>query len=168
LNYIRINYQYDEVHYKYIQMHWKNIQILWCLLKYIYLSLKLHCYVLIYIRVPSKYIIELSKNLTYFWYILKYQYYTPISFHIHLYTLKLSWDLSIPHTFVLSLTLFFKTVMAPHYSTKISMACHDIFVGIQKSSIYHEFPTSYRLIKYLNPKLISRDSINTCWTYIRW
>jgi hypothetical protein len=27
---------------------------------------------------------------------------------------------------------------------------------------------SYWLIKYLNPKLISRDIINTCWTYIRW
>jgi hypothetical protein len=35
----------------------------------------------------------------------------------------------------------------------MSMACHDIFVGIQKSSIFHEFPTSYWLIKYLNPKL---------------
>jgi hypothetical protein len=44
----------------------------------------------------------------------------------------------------------------------MSMACHDIFVGIQKSSIFHKFPTSYSLIKYLNPKLISRDSTNTC------
>jgi hypothetical protein len=140
-------------------MHWKKIQILWCLFKYIYLLLKILCYVLIYTCVPSKYIIVPSKNLTYFWHILQYQYYTPISFHIHLYTLKLSWDLSIPHLFVLSLILFFKTVM--------SMACHDIFVGIQKSSIFHEFPTSYWLIKYLNLKLISRDSINACWTYIR-
>jgi hypothetical protein len=64
--------------------------------------------------------------------------------------------------FVSSLTLFFKIVLAPHYSTKMSMACHDIFVGIQKSSIFHEFPTSYWLLKYLNPKLISRDFINTC------
>jgi hypothetical protein len=168
LNYIGIHYQYNEVYYKYTQMHWKKIQILWCLLKYIYLSLKIHYYVLIYIRIPSKYIMVPSKNLTYFWHILQYHYYIPISFHIHPYTLKLSWDLSIPHLFVLSLTLFFKTVMAPHYSTKMSMACHDIFVGIQKSSIFHEFPTSYWLIKYLNPKLISRDSINTCWTYIRW
>jgi hypothetical protein len=160
LNYIGIYYQYDEVHYKYIQ-------ILWCLLKYKNVSLKIHCYVLIYICIPSNYIIVPSKNLTYFWHILQYHYYTPISFHIRPYMLKLSWDLSIPHLFVLSLTLFFKTVMAPHYSTKMLMACHDIFIGIQKSSIFHEFPTSYRLIKYLNPKLISRDSINTCWTYIR-
>jgi hypothetical protein len=83
------------------------------------------------------------------------------------YMLKLSWDLSILHFFVLSLTLFFKNVLASHYSTKMSMACHDIFVGIQKSSIFHKFHTPYWLIKYLNPKLISRDSINTCWTYIR-
>jgi hypothetical protein len=166
LNYFGIHYQYDKVYYKYTQMHWKKIQILRCLFKYIYLSLKIHCYILIYICVPSKYIIEPSKNLTYFWHILQYQYYTPISFHIHPYTLKLSWDFSIPHPFVLSLTLFFKTVLAPHYSTKTSMACHDIFVGIQKSSIFHKFLTSYWLIKYLNPKLISRDSINICWTYI--
>jgi hypothetical protein len=95
-------------------------------------------------------------------------YYTPISFHLHPYTLRLSWDLYISHPFVLSLTLFFKTVMVPHYFTKTSMACHDIFVGIQKSNIFHKFPTSYWLIKYLNPKLISRDSINTCWTYSQW
>jgi hypothetical protein len=42
------------------------------------------------------------------------------------------------------------------------MACHEIFVGIQKSSIFHKSHTSYWLIKYLNPKLISRDSTNTC------
>jgi hypothetical protein len=42
------------------------------------------------------------------------------------------------------------------------MACPDIFVGIQKSSIFHKSHTSYWLIKYLNPKLISWDSINTC------
>jgi hypothetical protein len=93
--------------------------------------------------------------------------YTSIYKHIHPYsTLKLLWDLSIPNLFVLSLILIFKIVLAPYYSTKMSMACHDIFVGIQKSSIFHKFPTSYWLIKYLNPKLISRDSINTCWTYI--
>jgi hypothetical protein len=67
---------------------------------------------------------------------------------------------STPFCFI-SNTIF-QTVMAPHYSTKMSMACHDIFVGIQKSSIFYKFPTSYWLIKYLNPKLISKDSINTC------
>jgi hypothetical protein len=35
-------------------------------LKYIYLSLKVHSYVLIYIHIPSKYITIPSKNLTYF------------------------------------------------------------------------------------------------------
>jgi hypothetical protein len=143
LNCIGIHYQYDEVHYKYSQMHWKNIQILWCQSHFIYLSLKIHCYVLKYICIPSKYIIVPSKNLTYFWHILQYHCYTPISFHMHPYTLKLSWDLSILHLFVLSLTISLKIVLVPHYFTKMSMACHDIFVGIQKSSIFHEFPTSY-------------------------
>jgi hypothetical protein len=67
---------------------------------------------------------------------IQYHYYTPISFYIHPYTLKLSWDLSIPHLFVLSLTQFFKIVMAPHYSTKMSCTCHDIIVGIQKNQAY--------------------------------
>jgi hypothetical protein len=58
-------------------------------------------------------------------------------------------------------TLFFKTIMAPHYFTNMLCTCHDMFIGIQKSSIFHEFHTSYWLIKYLNPNLISWDSINT-------
>jgi hypothetical protein len=167
LNYIEIYYQYNEVYYKYTQMHWKYIQILWCLLKYIYLPLRMHSYILIYILIPSKYITMPSKILTYFWHILQYHYYIPISFHIHPYTLKLSLNLSIPHLFVLLLHYFSKIVLAPHYSTKMSCTWHDSFVGIQKSSIFHESHTSYWLIKYLNPKLISRDSTNTCWTYIR-
>jgi hypothetical protein len=36
-----------------------------------------------------------------------------------------------------------------------------MFTGIQKSSIFHESHKSYWLIKYLNPKLISWDPINT-------
>jgi hypothetical protein len=67
---------------------------------------------------------------------------------------------SVP--FCLVTNTIFQNCIAPHYFTKMLMACHDIFVGIQKSSIFHEFPTSYWLIKYLNPKLISGDSINTC------
>jgi hypothetical protein len=152
-------YQYNEVHYKYIQMHWKNIQILCCLLKYIYLPLKIHSYVLIYIHipskyitVPSKYIIVPSKNLTNFWHILQYHYYTPISFHIH-------WN-------CLETSLFSTYVMVPHYSTKMSCTCHNMFNGIRKWSIFREFHKSYCLIKYLNPKLISWDPINTCWTYM--
>jgi hypothetical protein len=43
----------------------------------------------------------------------------------------------------------------------MSWTCHDMFTRTQKSSIFHEFHTSYWLIKYLNPKLISWDIINT-------
>jgi hypothetical protein len=63
LNYIEIYYHYNEVYYKYTQMHWKYIQILWCLLKYIYLPLRIHSYILIYILLPSKYITMPSKSL---------------------------------------------------------------------------------------------------------
>jgi hypothetical protein len=59
-------------------------------------------------------------------------------------------------------TLFFKTVIVPHYSTKMLYTCHDKFIGIQKSSIFQKSHTSYWLIKYSNPKLISWDTINTC------
>jgi hypothetical protein len=84
------------------------------------------------------------------------------------YTLKLSWNLFKPHLFVLSLyyfsTLSWCFIILPKYCCN----CHDMFIGIQKWSIFHESHTSYWLIKYLNPKLISQDIINTCWTYIRW
>jgi hypothetical protein len=39
----------------------------------------------------------------------------------------------------------------------MSCTCYDIIVGIQKSSIFHKSHTSYWLIKYLNPKLISKE-----------
>jgi hypothetical protein len=38
-----------------------------------------------------------------------------------------------------------------------------MFTGIQKSNEFHK---CYWLIKYLNPKLVSWDTINTCWTYM--
>jgi hypothetical protein len=142
----------------------EDIQIFWCFLKYIYLPLKIHSYVLIYICIPSKYIILPSKNLTYFLHVLQYHYYTPISFHI-------CWNCpktSIFYTFCFVTTLYFKTVLKPHYSTKMSCTCHDMFIGIQKWSIFYEFHKSYWLIKYLNPKLISWNTINTYWTYIHW
>jgi hypothetical protein len=139
LNYIEIHYQYNEVHYKYIQMNWKYI--------YVYFSDTLQYF---------------PKTLHTF-----DIYSIPLLYsNILPYTLKLSWDLSILHLFVLSLTLFFKTVIVPHYSTKMSCTCHDMFTGIQKWSIFHESHKSYWLIKYLNPKLISWDPLNTCWTYI--
>jgi hypothetical protein len=51
-------------------------------------------------------------------------------------------------------TLFFKTILAPHYFTKMSLhLLWHIFTRIQKWSIIHEFHNSYWLIKYLNPKL---------------
>ena len=140
-------YQYDEVYYKYTQMHWKKIQILWCFLKYINLPLKIHSYVLIYICIASKYITVPSKILTYFWHILQCHYYIPISFHIHSYMLKRSYGLSILHLFVLSLILFFKIDLAPHYSTRISYTCHDIFVGIQNQAYS---TNSIHLINWLN------------------
>jgi hypothetical protein len=147
-------------------MHWKNIETLRCLLKYIYLPLKIHSYVLIYIHIPSNHITIPSKNLTYFWHVLQYHYYTPISFHILPYTLKLSWNLSIMHLFVLLLYYFSKLSWRPIILPKCCCTCHDMFIGIQKWSIFHESHKSYWLIKYSNPKLISRDIINTCWTYV--
>jgi hypothetical protein len=71
---------------------------------------------------------------------------------------------SAPFCFVT--TLFFETVMVPHNSTKMSCTCYDMFTGIQKWSIFHESHKSYWFIKYLNPKLIAQNTINTCWTYI--
>jgi hypothetical protein len=58
-------------------------------------------------------------------------------------------------------TVFFKTVLAPHYSTKVLCTCHDIFIAIQKSIIFHEFHTSHWFTKYLKSQLISWDTINT-------
>jgi hypothetical protein len=148
-------------------MHWKYIQILWCLLKYIYLPLRIHSYVLIYIPTRPKYITVPSKNLTYLWHILQYRYYTLISFHILPYTLKLSWNLSIPHLFILSLYYFSKLSWRLIILPKChALTCHDMFTRIQKWSIFHESHKSYWSIKYLNSKLISWDSINTYWTYI--
>jgi hypothetical protein len=167
LNYIEIHYQNNEVHYKYTQMLWKKIQILWCFLTYIYLPLKIHFYVLIYIHIPSKYITIPSKNLTNFWYIIQYHYYTPISFHILPYTLKLSWNLSILHLFVLLLTLFFKTVLAPHYSTKMYCTCHDMFIGIQKLNKLSIFRISVARWDSWDPQISAarRDKLVYFWTF---
>jgi hypothetical protein len=147
-------------------MHWQIIQIFWCLLKYIYLPLKIHSYVMVYICIPSKYITIPSKNLIYFWHILQYHYYTSISFHILLYTLKLSWNLFIPHFSVLSLHCFSKLSWGLIILPKYHCTCHDVFIGIQEWSTFQVSHTSYWLIKYLNPKLTSWNTINTCWTYI--
>jgi hypothetical protein len=111
------------------------------------------------IYIPSKYIIVPSKNLTYFWHILQYHYYTLIYFHIH-------WNWPKTSLFCTSLSCHYKIAMAPHYTTKLSCICHDIFTRIQKWSIFHESHKSYWLIKCLNSKLISWDTINTYWTYI--
>jgi hypothetical protein len=147
LNYIGIHYQYDEVYYKYTQMHWKkDLNTL--------VSFKIHLSiikntlssVLIYIHIPFKYITIPSKNLTYFWYILQYHYYTPISFHILPYTSIYIESVMKPlysAPFCLVTNTIFEIVLAPHYSTKMSCTCHNIFVGIQKSSIFHKFHTSY-------------------------
>jgi hypothetical protein len=140
----------------------KNIQILWCLLKYIYLPLKIHSYILhtlkyfpntflyfTYINIPSKYIAIPSLHTFGILYnTIKYSNMLP-------YMLKLSWNLSNPHIFVLPLyclpKLSWYLIILPKYFY-----------------IFHEFHKSYWFVKYLNPKLISWDIINTCWTYICW
>jgi hypothetical protein len=45
--------------------------------------------------------------------------------------------------FCLDTNTIFQNCLGSHYSTKMSMACHDIFVGFQKSSTFHKFHTSY-------------------------
>jgi hypothetical protein len=141
----------------------KNIQILWCLLKYIYLPLKIYSYILHTLK-------YLPNTLQYLHYIpLVYFTITLIYYNMLPYTLKLSWNLSNPHLFVLPLHYFSKLswwylIILP----KCCCTCHDMFTGIQKWTIFHGFHKSYWLVKYLNPKLISWNIINTCWTYIRW
>jgi hypothetical protein len=85
----------------------------------IHLSLKTHSYVLIYIHIPSKY-------LTYF-----YIYYNTITI-LQYPSLYVEIDLKPLYSEPLCLvtTLFFKTVVTPHYSTKMSYTCHDMFIGI--------------------------------------
>jgi hypothetical protein len=158
LNYIEIYYQYNEVHPNAL----KNIQILWCLLKYIYSPLKTHSYILVYIKIPSKYIAIPSLH------IFGYVRIPLIYSNMLSYMLKLSWNLPIPHLFVLSLPYFSKLSWRLIILLKCHYTCHDMFIVIQKWSIFYKSHECYWLIKYLNPKLISWDSINTCWTYIRW
>jgi hypothetical protein len=86
--------------------------------------------------------------------------------HILPYTLKLSWNLSILYFFVLFLYYFSKLLWRLIILPKFCCTCHNMFIGIQKWSIFHESHKSYWLIKYLNLNLISWDTINTCWTYI--
>jgi hypothetical protein len=83
------------------------------------------------------------------------------------YTLKLSWNLSIPHFFVLSLHYFLKLSWCLIILLKYCCTCYDMLTRIQKWSIFHETHKSYWLVKYLNPKLILWDTINTCWIYMR-
>jgi hypothetical protein len=156
----------------------KNIQILWCLFKYIYLPLKIYSYILHTLK-------YLPNTLQYLHYIPLVYFTIPLIYSNMLsYTLKLYWNLFNQHFFVLptlflsfhyiifSLLLFClattTTIMVPHILPKCCCTCYDMFTGIQKWSIFHEFHKSYWLVKYLDPKLISWDIINTCRTYIRW
>jgi hypothetical protein len=128
LNYIEIHYQYNEVYYKYTQMHWKKIQILWCLSKYIFLPFKIHSYVLIHIRIPSKYITIPSKNLTYFWHILQLLY-PSIYFHTR-------WN-------------WFKTSV---FCT--SLFCHyTIFQNCHGASLFYQNVLHLPWHVYWNPKM---------------
>jgi hypothetical protein len=112
----------------------KNIQILWCLLKYIYVPLKIHSVIV-----------------------------SLINSNMLLYTSKLSWNLFIPHLFLLLLYYFSILSWLLIILPKCRCTCHDMFIGIQKWSTFHETHATYDvhwLIKYLNLKLISWDTIN--------
>ena len=95
------------------------------------------------------------------------------TFGVHYNTINILWYASVYIEIVLKTlyyaplcfvtTLFFKTILAPHYSTNM---CHDMFIKIQIQSISHESHKSYWLVKYLNLRLISWKTNNTCWTYI--
>jgi hypothetical protein len=138
----------------------KNVQILWCLLKYIYLPLKIQSYILIYIK-------YLPNTLQYLHYIPLVYVTIPLIYSNMLpYILKLSWNLSIMDLFVLSWHYFSKVSWRFIILPKCCCSCHDMFIGIQKWSIFHKIHKYYWLIKYLYPKLISWDTINTCWTYV--
>ena len=93
----------------------------------------------------------------------------PPKYHASVYnrwTLKLSWNLSILHLFVLSLQCFSKFSWRLTILPKFCCTYHEMLIGIKKWRIFYDSHKSYWLIKYLNPKLISWDTINTCWTYI--
>jgi hypothetical protein len=77
---------------------------------------------LTYITIPLLYSNILPYTSTYVEIDLKPLYFTPL------------W---------LVTTLFFKTILAPHYSTKMSCTCHDMFTGIQKWNIFHGSHKSY-------------------------
>jgi hypothetical protein len=126
---IKIHYQYNEAHYKYTQMHWKNIQMLWCLLKYIYLPLKIHSYVLMYT-------FQIHYNTFQKPYILLTYITIPLLYSNILpyipYTFQLSWNLSIPHLVVLSLHYFSKLSWHLIILPNCHCTCHDMFTRIQK------------------------------------
>jgi hypothetical protein len=90
---------------------------------------------------------------------LNHHCYTLICFHIH-------WKCLETYLFCTSLSCHY-TIFQNCYGASLFyqnvMHLPWMFIGIQKSSIFHEFHTSYWLIKYLNLKLISWDTINTCW-----
>jgi hypothetical protein len=134
----------------------KNIQILWYLLKYIYVSLKIHSYILIYIKIASKYIaIPHYIPLVYVTKPLIYSNMLPYCLETSLFCTSLSCYYTI-----------FQNCHGLIILSKCCCTCHDMFTVIQKWSIFHESHKSYCLIKYLNPNLISWNTINICWTYI--
>jgi hypothetical protein len=80
------------------------------------------------LKIPSKYIAIPSKNLTCLW-----QYHnTLIYFNVLPYTLKLSYNLSIPHLFVLSLYCFSKLSWRLIILQKCHYTCHDIFISFKQ------------------------------------
>jgi hypothetical protein len=101
LKYIEIYYQYIEVHYKYNQMHWKHSNTL-VYSKYIYLPLKIYSYIL--------HILKYLPNTLQYLHCIPLVYFTITLIYSNMlpYTLKLSWNLSNQHLFVLPLHYFSK------------------------------------------------------------
>jgi hypothetical protein len=133
--YIQIYFTCIELHWNILYKHWitlkyttntmkytinipkciKNIQILWCFLRCIYLPLKIHSYISIYIKIPFKYIAIPSlhtcgvcQNT------INILYYASIYVEIVLKPLYFA-------PLCLVIRLSFKIVLAPNCSIKMSL-----------------------------------------------
>jgi hypothetical protein len=129
-----------------LKRHWKTLKCIENTL----ISFKIHC--------------NTSKNLKDLWHILQYHYNTLIYFHVLLYTLKLSKNPFIPHFSILLLfhlitLLYYKTIMAPHFSSKNILALAMTYLlKFNKWGISHE---SYkRTVKLRVPKKVVRPRIS--------
>jgi hypothetical protein len=95
---------------------------------YFDLPLKIHSYVLVYICIPSKYITLPFKTIHTF--DIYYNTITTLQYP-SIYVETVMRPLYFAPLCRVTNTIF-KTVLAPHYSTKMSCTCYDMFTGIQK------------------------------------